>query len=97
MNTRLKKFSVLLLIAAFAVIGIAAVLPHTHGVHAPHHACWIGQAKQLLVSPADAALPLGAPIGSVPLLSLLVYCLLLAGAVTTQQSRAPPHLLVLSE
>jgi len=95
MKRPLKFLLVFLLIAAFAMINTASVLPHTHGADTPYHSCWTAHAKHVVISPAEPPMQIGAPVGVVLVAREQTYQLIRSAEFPLQESRGPPVSLVL--
>jgi|GEM_PF-3614530 len=92
MKHSFRKLLALGVVAAFLLMAVAMVLPHSHASETAHHACWICHSKAVGVSPPEVS-PRPAAF------QIAAFSVLSAPAILESQSsflfseaRAPPQL-----
>ncbi|MCM8794514.1 MAG: hypothetical protein NC819_01755 [Candidatus Omnitrophica bacterium] len=85
-----SKVLLVAVIAAFLVVGTAAVLPHLHSDDTLQHACWISQARQMIGSPTPEAAHAAPPVITSHLVIAHADTRPLTVPFLPQEIRAPP-------
>ncbi len=90
MKRSFRFFLVAGMVAAFAVVTLAAMLPHVHGPNTPHHVCWIGKAQGVGFAPPEIHPEFGPIESSVRTLKVISVRPEEISFRRVQDTRAPP-------